>query len=173
MKSFCKIKFGIFLTVGFSRSYFFIMVSAVVVFAAACNQATIFQKNIQMPEGKWNKYDTAIFKFTVTDTINPYNVYLNIRHNTDYQFCNLYVFINTLYPDGSRSRDTLEFLLAAADGRWLGKGFGKIKDNNIMIQRRVSFPLRGIYSVGVEQAMRVNELAGIEDIGISIEKNTD
>ncbi|MCD4665822.1 MAG: gliding motility lipoprotein GldH, partial [Bacteroidales bacterium] len=56
------------------------------------------------------------------------------------------------------------------DGRWIGKGIGKIKENRILINRGVVFPIDGLYEINLEQAMREAELKGIADIGIRIEK---
>ncbi|HRS53829.1 MAG TPA: gliding motility lipoprotein GldH, partial [Bacteroidales bacterium] len=92
-----------------------------------------------------------------------------IRNTSDYGFCNLFIFLKTLYPDGNNSIDTIEFILAGPDGKWLGKG-KNIIDNKILLKTNLSFPKAGNYSFEFTQAMRENKLKGIEDIGIQIEK---
>jgi len=66
------------------------------------------------------------------------------------------------------SRDTIEFVLADIEGRWLGKGWGAIKDNSVLLNRSMRFPLKGKYEFKIQQAMRVDTLDGISDIGIQI-----
>ena len=41
-----------------------------------------------------------------------------------------------------------------------------------MLQQALRFPLKGIYSFHLEQAMRDEQLEGIEDIGLRIEKSS-
>jgi gliding motility-associated lipoprotein GldH len=138
---------------------------------AACNNTIIFEKNTPIDNSLWESSNIVEIDFTIQDTINPVNLIFNIRHSTSYEFSNLFLFIDTRYPDGRKVRDTLEIILAGHDGRWFGKGFGKIKELNIPVRRGLIFPMQGQYTFVFEQAMRVNELKGIEDIGITIEKS--
>ncbi len=55
-------------------------------------------------------------------------------------------------------------------GKWLGKGFGKIRDNQILLNSGLRFPMKSIYLFEIGQAMRTEILKGVEDIGIRIEK---
>jgi gliding motility-associated lipoprotein GldH len=73
-------------------------------------------------------------------------------------------------PDGQMSRDTAELTLADYDGRWLGSGMGSVKFSHFLFQKDVRFKQAGTYRFVFEQAMRVNELNGINDIGLRIEK---
>jgi gliding motility-associated lipoprotein GldH len=81
----------------------------------------------------------------------------------------LYLFVNTVFPGGQIQRDTLECILAAPNGRWLGDGLGDIWDNRILLKDQVKFPQAGEYRFELYQAMRINPLPGIMDAGIRIE----
>ena len=98
------------------------------------------------------------------------NFYINIRHTTEYKFRNIFLFVDTFFPDGSQSRDTVEIMLADPKGKWFGKGIGSIRSNQVLLKRGFSFPLKGHYKFRIEQGMRVPELMGIKDVGIRIEK---
>ena len=110
------------------------------------------------------------FDVEVSDTISLFNFYINIRNTTDYNFSNIYLFLKTNYPNGMFSVDTIEIFLADLQGNWLGKGFGKYKDQQILFRKRGHFPLSGKYRFSFEQAMRNQELIGINTVGIRIER---
>ncbi len=139
-------------------------------FLAGCDNSLVFEENHQIHNGEWNKSDVQQFLFKITDTAALNNVYVNIRNTTDYQYSNIYFFIDTQFPDSRKFRDTVECFLADISGKWLGKGMGKVKDNQIPLRKMVRFPDTGTYSMQIEQAMRTDVLKGIVDIGIRIEK---
>jgi gliding motility-associated lipoprotein GldH len=138
---------------------------------ASCDNTVIFEKNITITHGIWEEANPVEISFTIQDTVNPVNLFINLRHTTAYEFSNLFLFIDTRYPNGKGVRDTLEIILAGHDGRWFGKGLGKIKEMKIPVRNDLIFPMSGNYTLVFEQAMRVNELNGIEDVGITIEKS--
>jgi len=76
--------------------------------------------------------------------------------------------MNTKFPNDNMSRDTLEFILADIEGKWLGKGWGSVKENSILISSDMRFPLAGTYEFKIQQAMRQDTLKGIKNIGIRI-----
>jgi gliding motility-associated lipoprotein GldH len=118
----------------------------------------------------WNIDSTANFKISVSDTLSVFNIYLNLRNTSSYPNSNLYLFIHTTSPGGASLRDTMECILADKRGRWLGKGFGKIRDNQLPYKRNIRFPEQGIYSINIQHGMRTNNLQGISSVGIRVEK---
>lgn len=110
------------------------------------------------------------FDVKVEDTVHIHKFYLNIRHSTDYRYANIYLFINSTFPDGKEARDTVECILAEPSGKWLGKGISNTRDNQILLRRGLRFPKTGNYIFEIEQAMREPELTGIMDIGLRIVK---
>src|SRR5687768_13275673 len=135
-----------------------------------CDPARVFEENKKIDNNEWDQNSSLVFQVPITDTTAHYNVYVNIRNAGFYRFSNLYLFINTVFPGGQLQRDTLECILAAPDGRWLGEGLGDIWDNRILFKPGVQFPQPGEYRFELIQAMRTNPLPGIMDAGIRIEK---
>jgi len=105
------------------------------------------------------------------DTINKYNIFLTVRNANSYDFSNLYLFIDIKTPMKFTERDTMECILADADGKWLGDGLGDIWDNKILFKKNIKFQKPGNYEFVINQAMRVDSLPMIMDAGISIEKS--
>ncbi|MCF8331056.1 MAG: gliding motility lipoprotein GldH [Bacteroidales bacterium] len=136
-----------------------------------CDKDYFYAKSETIDNQNWPKNEIKGFTFSVEDTISTYHFIINIRNTTEYEFQNLYLFMNTIYPDKSSSRDTLELILAAPSGKWLGKGKGFFRDNLFMFKHNVSLPQKGNYRIEFLQAMRKDTLTGIDEIGLRIQKN--
>lgn len=127
----------------------------------------------------WNKDSIVSFTFTQDDIAKPYNLFVNIRDNNDYQFSNLFLIVSMQQPGGLTHVDTLEYQMANPDGTLMGDGFSSIKENKLVYKEKVKFPKKGEYKVNIRQAVRatgkvdgVKELEGITEVGFRIE-NTD
>ncbi len=138
----------------------------------SCQDNTIVNQNKSVDK-PWESSQPVNFEFEISDTINPYSFYINVRNNMDYDFSNIYFFVTTTFPDGTSGRDTVECILANVRGKWLGSGMGSIKESAHLIREDLLFPASGKYHVQLEQAMREEKLNGIEDVGIKIVKKID
>jgi gliding motility-associated lipoprotein GldH len=143
---------------------------AVLFCIASCDSKRVYEKNEKIPNSNWDQNSPLVFLVSITDTVQFHNVYINVRNAGLFGFSNLFLFINTRFPQGQFERDTLECTLASPDGRWLGDGLGDIWDNRILFKKNVRFPQAGEYRFELIQAMRINPLPGIMDAGIRIEK---
>lgn len=136
----------------------------------SCSQDVIYDQTIEVKSASWEKNELARFDCEIEDTLTNYRFILNLRHNIDYKYSNLFLFMNTTYPNGNKGRDTIEIIMAEKSGKWLGSGWGEIKDLSVPLIENIRFPLKGNYTFQLQQAMRIDTLSGIENIGIRIEK---
>jgi gliding motility-associated lipoprotein GldH len=139
---------------------------------SSCDPSRVFEENKKIDNSIWDKDKPVVLQTLIDDTITPHNVYINVRNAGVYPFSNLFLFINTTLPHGELFRDTIEVMLQAPDGKWMGDGLGDIWDNRILFKPDVRFPQKGEYRFEIFQAMRTNPLPGIMDAGIRIEKAT-
>jgi gliding motility-associated lipoprotein GldH len=146
------------------------IIAAVVSVFAACSNNNLFFKTVKIPDEGWYKNEAANFNVTVNDTLSGYDFYLIVRNNNDYRYSNLFVFLNTVLPNGNKTRDTIEVVLADNFGRWLGKGWGAVKENKLLLKKSLQFPLKGEYKFFIQQAMRTDTLKGITDVGLQLVK---
>lgn len=137
---------------------------------ASCDSNGVFEENINTPNTIWAQDNVAKFIVPIKDTISSHNIYINIRNTTDYPNCNLYLFIATTSPSGATQVDTIECFLADDQGKWLGKGFGYIRDSQIPFKQSIRFPLKGNFKFEIKQAMRTDSLSGISSIGVRVER---
>ena len=138
----------------------------------SCTSNTLFEKNCDIYNSSWNKKELISFEVPINDTTSHYNFFINVRNNTDYDFCNLYLFMNTIYPDKQVSKDTIECLIADSKGKWFGKGWGKYRFISLLLGKGIQFPQKGTYIFEFEQAMRKDTLENIAALGIKIEKTS-
>lgn len=143
----------------------------VTILSSCVNKNVIFDESVVISNAAWNNQDFPYFDVNVEDTTSAYNFYLNIRHLENYRYSNFYMFLHTTFPDGNQTHDTIELVLSYPDGRWIGKGSGSMRDNNILLNNNLHFPSKGNYRFEIEQAMRESVLEGITDVGIRFEIN--
>jgi gliding motility-associated lipoprotein GldH len=133
--------------------------------------SNIVYTNSQVMAGKiWKLADIPTFKVPITDTINSNNVIFTIRSGSSFPFRNIYLFVTTTSPDGKNVSDTLQYNLADEKGKWYGKGFGDIHELSLPYKSNVYFPLKGIYEFKIQHGMRIENLKGVYDFGVKIEK---
>ena len=161
------------------RSRLIFIFGIVLMALAGCDSSQVYDQ-YETIDGSWSKDNVLSFNFEAPDTINNYDLFINIRNTSDYQFNNLFLIVEMQYPHGKVEKDTLEYRMAAADGTLLGEGFTDIKENKLVYKGMNSsfvFSEEGEYEVRVEHAMRENgevkgiqNLNGIIDVGFRIER---
>ncbi|SEC36578.1 gliding motility-associated lipoprotein GldH [Tenacibaculum sp. MAR_2009_124] len=160
-----------------SKSKFIIGSLIAAVLFISCDKKRVFDEYLSLTDQKWSKNNELKFTFSVEDTLNQKNLFINIRNNKDYGYSNLFVITQIDFPDGNLVVDTLEYDMADATGKFLGEGFSDIKESKLYYKENILFPTKGNYTFKIRQAMRKNgEVSGIEylegvtDVGFRIEK---
>ncbi|MCU7617680.1 gliding motility lipoprotein GldH [Chryseobacterium sp. PBS4-4] len=119
---------------------------------------------------KWGKKAEQKFKLEISDPQNPKNIIFVVRNNNEYPYSNIRFIVNFKNLKSKIAQvDTLNYILAKPNGEWLGTGFGETKETLFQYKTNYKFPEKGTYEVGVMQAMRNDNLPGIEDLGIKVE----
>lgn len=143
---------------------------------ASCDQNRVFDEYHEL-DGSWSKTDSIHFEFEQNDTINPYNLFLNIRNNNEYPFNNLFVIVSLKNPSNEVKIDTLEYQMANPDGTLMGNGFTDVKESKLWYQENFVFKKAGKYEVDIMHALRESgEIGGLErvdgvtEVGFRIEK---
>ena len=138
-----------------------------------CNTNTVSSYSV-FEEDSWHADSIITLSHRVVDTITKQNLYLKIRHTTDFEYQNIFLFV-----DFQEKRDTIEVTLSEKNGKWLGSGFGDIKEVEYCFAKETIFNSKKTSNVTVEQAMRygdqpvITNLKGIIALGINIKKSED
>lgn len=136
----------------------------------SCGTDAIYDNNKDV-DNSWSSKEKLTFNVDIKDTISACDIFINIRNTTDYKYSNLYFFLKTIFPNQKISIDTVECFLADSKGKWLGKGYGKYRDQQILFKQNGRFPMSGNYRIEIEQATRDIDLEGIKSIGLRISKH--
>jgi len=152
------------------RLSFLLFVLFATTLAACHDQAAIVDSNIELDKHNWSYSEKVKISLNIEATDIPYNLYLNLRHTSNYKYSNIFLLIHIIGPDGKRTTERREFRLALSDGEWLGSGSGNIYSYQILFKEDYKFPLKGKYVIEMEQNMRDNPLDYISDAGIRVEK---
>jgi gliding motility-associated lipoprotein GldH len=149
-------------------SFYFLITSLILL--SSCQSNVIYTDSLAMPQKTWGVMNIPAFKISVTDTLKSNNIFFTIRTGASYPFRNIYLFVTTVAPNGKSITDTLQYNLADEKGKWFGKGFGDIHELNLPYKSNVFFPLKGTYQFKIQHGMRTEDLKGVYDFGLRIEK---
>ena len=146
----------------------------------SCNQNVVFD-DYKSIDGAWDKDHVVEFNFTAPDSIQSYNLFINLRNDNNYKFSNLFLIAELSYPHGKTLVDTVEYQMAKPSGEFLGSGAFSVKENKLWYKgfnEPFVFSELGNYQIKISQAMRQNGsvegvklLDGITDVGFRIEPN--
>jgi gliding motility-associated lipoprotein GldH len=154
-----------------TNSFFYTIIAFLSILGlSSCDRDKFFDESVSIPGDKWSSDKEVVFNVDIEDTISPYRFYINVRNSNSYRYSNIWFFLTTEFPLGGMSVDTIECMLANNSGEWLGRGTGKYRDNRIYIRENIRFPQKGSYVFRLNQAMREDELTGISEAGIRLEK---
>ncbi len=153
-----------------------LVILSLMVLLVSCDSNSVFDE-YQSVESAWDKDKGIEFRITPPDTVNPYNLFINLRNTNDYRYNNLFLLVEMHHPNGKVKKDTLEYRMTAPDGRFLGSGFSDLKENKLWYKKSEVFREVGEYRVIIFQAMRevgevngVESLEGIIDVGFRVER---
>ena len=147
----------------------FILINVIFIFIS-CDNSIVFEEYKNFKNQKWNTDSTALFNYYVSDTTNQNRIKIKLRHTVDYEFQNLFLFIET------DILDTVELVLANKEGMWYGKGIGDVREFDFEYQQEKQKKKKGDYVFKIEQAMRygvvekIQVLNNVIAVGVSIEK---
>ena len=71
-----------------------------VVTSSSCDSKRVFEENMAIGNATWSSSNKAKFIVEVRDINLTFNYYINVRNTGDYQYSNLYLFLQTQFPDG-------------------------------------------------------------------------
>jgi len=136
----------------------------------SCNSNYFYNESKNNELGEWKVGEIKQFEVEISDSLQIYNIYIKTSNTNNYAYQNLWLFIQTTSPAGNKIRDTFEIELADERGKWYGSGLFESKTMLNMFKPRVRFSQCGSYTFEIEQAMRTQQLKGIESIGVCIEE---
>ena len=148
----------------------------ILVLCLGCQKETGYRAYKTLDSG-WDSQEKIVFELPEISTIDdPFDLFIYLRNDEAYPYANIFMIARLEKAGKLVLKDTLEYALAAPDGRWLGKGFLSVKESKLWWKEGFQFPEMGPYTISLSQAMRKNnsadgisKLDGIVAIGIELE----
>jgi gliding motility-associated lipoprotein GldH len=143
-------------------------------FLGGCRPGPEYQDHFTIPRNAWKSDFRPEFRFVITDTAAPYQIFLIVRHTDAYRFQNIWVNLDSKGPgDSSYTLNRAEVTLAAPNGRWLGRGLGELYEQRVPVNTIANpayFHKAGEYTLRLTHDMRQDPLPEILTVGIRLEK---
>ena len=141
-------------------------------FLASCIPTIdVFEKDVTIPQQKWQSSFEPQITFTVTDTTSRYDVFLVVRHTDAYNYNNIWIKATVQQPgDEERRSQKYNLQLATNEKGWLGTAMDDIYENRVLIQPQTRFTKTGDYHFKLTQVMREDPLQHVLNIGVRVEK---
>lgn len=141
--------------------------SALIFFLSACGPKTIYEHKISLPE-RWS-YDYPInFEFIIEDSIPSYDLILEIEHQNDYNFQNIYTKMSTVFPDETKKEQIISLTLVDQMNQWAGKCNSGFCITQIGLSENIYFSQLGKYTIKIEQYGRQDNLMGIKSLTLKV-----
>ncbi len=147
--------------------------AVVSILLVSCDDQRVFEKNTDFRSRFWQVDEKPVFDFAVTDSLESYNLYCNVRNSLDYPYARIFVTWALRDSTGTVLEKSLAqyTLFDEKTGEPFGNsGLGDIYDHRIPLKQRYRFPYTGNFNVSFEQYMRTDTLAGILAVGARLER---
>lgn len=142
----------------------------------SCDDQRVYERNIDFNARYWLVNDQPELEFEISDTLQAFNLYCNVRNSLDYPFARIFIKYQLQDSTGASLVSDLVsgFLFDEKTGAPYGEsGLGDIYDQRILIKQGYQFPYAGKYRVAFQQYMRKDTLEGILAVGLRVEKTSE
>lgn len=141
----------------------------VICLAVSCDRRQTYLHLYQsIPNAGWLSQDTVCFQIPTQENDTSYKVQLEVRHTVKFNYKNLLLLVSAASSNDDEARiDTVNFLLMDEEGRWLGKGIGRL----LQVEEQLNTLHIGKSDSCVVKVSYLNPdsvLKGINDIGLHL-----
>lgn len=141
---------------------------SVLFFMLACTNRPFYDVYQSIENRQWHRHEKQVFQVHISENSTPYDVWVYLRHTSEYNFANLSFLSHETGPGLKNTSYKHELRLATSDGRWTGKGAGNLYENKFLLKENYIFPDTGTYIFEIEQNMQENPIRNVTDIGLKI-----
>ena len=142
------------------------VIAAVLAGCGARNEFAVYQT---IGDAGWAYGDTITMTATLDETVAVGSLSVDVRHDNDYLFQNLWIEVSYESAQHRPVRDTVNVVLSDKFGNWTGSGFGPRYQQSVVVGENVS--LADSTPIFLRHIMRVDTLHHIDEIGVSFKPN--
>lgn len=149
------------------KIFVFLLIST---FLLSCNKNKVFEKRFEFEKYTWNRFLPVYFEFEIKDVNYNYNLFLTLRHITQYPYENLRVNLTIYSPSGDERTSMHVFQVKDKEGKLIGDGMGDLWDLKLLAKQNISFKDPGKYKIQIDNLMDYFDIVGLMNIGVIVEK---
>lgn len=138
------------------------------IFILGCGPKIIFEKKITLDMQQWKKETTLSFPFNAVDTSGLYDLILEVKTDDNFHYQNLYVNIETSFPEGEKVSDVVSLELSNGAGRSNGKCSGNHCITPIALQTNIKFRKQGMHQFSIKQYSREAVVNGVNSLTFKV-----
>lgn len=138
---------------------------------ACSNTSDIYNEFKTIGDNGWHASVPLKFFPNIADsTITSCNVLLAVRHNNAYAYSRLDLVVDMIDSNHKVTRRVVNFELADEHGNWLGTGFGRLYQTQVVVAQGVN-PCE-LHDIVVWPTMKgLDKVENIENVGVFIVPN--
>ena len=135
----------------------------------SCLESHQYYKDYELEQQVWDRADTLKFAYTQKAGEPDLNLFLNFRHDLTYPYYNVYLLLNTKYPTGAITTDTIMlYLQNPQNGQYYGKGYTKVLQQDIELKSQ-AIQEEGTFHFELIHGMRDSLLPGVHSVGLRLQ----
>ena len=148
----------------------FLLPFSFLVLLFGCGKSYFFSEITSIPEQTWTYANIPAYEIDIEDINAKYNLLLDITHDAYFPYQNIYIKFHATDPAGRETITQVSVDLANKGGIWFGDCDDEWCQLEGFLQKNLKFSEAGKYIFKLEQYMRVENLEGIQSIGLKVEK---
>jgi len=134
----------------------------------SCGPTPSYEETVTLDPQGWITAERAEFSVDIQDNKDPYELRLTIEHDRSYRYENIYLQIETLFPDREARKELLPVDLADKKGKWLGECGSDRCEATVPLLNKFKFPAPGSYGFKLGQYTRDEALKGIHSLTMEL-----
>jgi len=136
----------------------------------SCKQLDVYEKDTPIPKYEWQSNFIIKGSFIISDTTDPYNLYVVLRHTDAYKYNNIWLNLGLQNPGDTMQYQKINLSLGNDATGWEGTGTNDIWEvRSLLNSEPQRFRQTGTYNFSIAQIMRDNPLLHIMSAGLRIE----
>jgi len=146
----------------FLSSLFFILIS--------CTSSSTFNQFDKMPENnRWEKSDSKVYEFDITDDSKFYNIVFQFSHVYDYQFATVPIQFVIENPNGEKESLAVDMPIKGTNGKEIAECSGDVCDLKYSIKEKTKL-IKGKYKITISHNFKgASYLPNVIGIGLNVE----
>ena len=137
----------------------------------SCKKENFYHHSERIPSEGWELGKSYHFEDSLkSDAPEIFNLKLNLRHNPNYQYLNLWLYIRTSTSDDMVRFDTVNWTIADPNGHWLGTGWGSLYSLSHTLPDLTIIDTSSTrwFKIDIQNGLKDKHLKGVEDIGVRL-----